>query len=219
MRETSENLPKPSKKSSPGTKNQNPRENFHLTMGPLLKIAKMCLQTRHLLCLQTHLCNLARRLRCVVLHPKPNISELIFGFLTLLGCLVSKTQYFGINFGILDPFGGPRARAPSFPIGYFLETRVRILTTPTFKEKLSLQASRPFPEGAPRKVSMFKIYLAGRSSDMSISCPETIFFSPKWRDSGCGFFEILRFQEHKVLACQEQLLACQDTSFLASKMP
>ena len=76
--------------------------------------------------------------------------------------------------------GGPRARAPSFPIGYFLETRARILTTPTFKEKLSLQASRPFPEGAPRKVSMFKIYLAGRSSDMSVSCPETIFFLPKW---------------------------------------
>ena len=115
--------------------------------------------------------------------------------------------------------GGPRARAPSFPKGYFLETRVRILTTPTFKEKLSLQASRPFPEGAPRKVSMFKIYLAGRSSDMSVSCPETIFFSPKWRDSGCGFFKILTFQEHKVLACQEQLLACQDTSFLGSNMP
>ena len=73
--------------------------------------------------------------------------------------------------------GGARARAPSFPIRYFLETRIRILTTPTFKEKLSLQASRAFPEGAPRKVSMFKIYLAGRSSDMSISCPETIFVS------------------------------------------
>ena len=129
--------------------------------------------------------------------------------------------------------GGPRARAPSFPIGYFLETRVRILTTPTFKEKLSLQASRPFPEGAPRKVSMFKIYLAGRSSDMSVSCPETIFFSPKWQDSGCGNFRILTFQEHKLLACQEhllacqeqllacqeQLLACQDTSFLGSNMP
>ena len=189
MRETSENLPKPSKKSSPGTKNQNPRENFHLTMGPLLKIAKMCLQTRHLLCLQprhllcqqtrhllcqqtspktsprrspdrggrfaaapvwrmwggclgrclltqqmsclltqqmswlqtqqmsclqTHLCNLARRLRCVVLHPKPNISELILGFLTLLGCLVSKTQYFGINFGILDPFGVSGVQNPIF---------------------------------------------------------------------------------------------------------
>ena len=28
MRETSKNLPKPSKKLSPGTKNQNPRENF-----------------------------------------------------------------------------------------------------------------------------------------------------------------------------------------------
>ena len=28
MRETSENLPKPSKQLSPGTKNQNPRENF-----------------------------------------------------------------------------------------------------------------------------------------------------------------------------------------------
>ena len=99
--------------------------------------------------------------------------------------------------------GGPRARAPSFPIGYFLETRVRILTTPTFKEKLSLQASRPFPGGAPRKVSMFKIYLAGRSSDMSVSCPETIFFSPKWQDSGCGFFKVLTFQEHKLLTCQE----------------
>ena len=113
---------------------------------------------------------------------------------------------------------GP-GRAPSFSTGYFLETRTRILTTPTFKKKLSLQASKPFPEGAPRKVSMFKIYLAGRSSDMSVSCPETIFFSPKWRDSGCGFFKILTFQEHKVLACQEQLLACQDTSFLGSNMP
>merc|ERR1711904_694346 len=114
MRETSKNLPKPSEKSSPGTKNQNPRENFHLTMGPLLKIAKMCLQTQQMSCLQTHLCNLARRLRCVVLHPKPNISELILGFLTLLGCLVSKTQYFGINFGILDPFGVPGVQNPIF---------------------------------------------------------------------------------------------------------
>ena len=109
---------------------------------------------------------------------------------------------------------------------YFLETRARILVAPTFKEKLSLQVSRAFPEGAPRKVSMFKIYLAGRSSDMSISCPETILFSPKWRDSGCGNFRILTFQEHKLLACQEQLLACQeqllacqDTSFLGSNMP
>ena len=72
---------------------------------------------------------------------------------------------------------------------YFLETRARILVAPTFKEKLSFQVSRAFPEGAPRIVSMFKIYLAGRSSDMSISCPKTIFFSPKWRDSGCGFFK------------------------------
>ena len=68
---------------------------------------------------------------------------------------------------------------------------------------------------------------------MSISCPETIFFSPKWQDSGCGNFRILTFQEHKLLACQEhllacqeqllacqeQLLACQDTSFLGSNMP
>ena len=100
---------------------------------------------------------------------------------------------------------GPRARAPSFPIGYFLKTRTRILPTPTFKEKLPLQASRPFPGGAPRKVSMFKIYLAGRSSDMSVSCPETVFFSPKWQDSGCGFFKVLTFQEHKLLTCQEQL--------------
>ena len=115
--------------------------------------------------------------------------------------------------------GGPRARAPSFPIGYFLETRARILTRPTFKKKLPLQASRAFPEGAPRKVSMFKINLAGRSSDMSVSCPETIFFSPKWRDSGCRCFKTLTFQEHRVLACQEQLLACQDTSFLGSNMP
>ena len=100
--------------------------------------------------------------------------------------------------------GGPRpGRAPSFSTGYFLETRTRILVAPTFKEKLSLQASRAFPEGAPRKVSMFKIYLAGRSSDMSISCPETIFFSPKWQDSGCGFFRVLTFQEHKLLTCQE----------------
>ena len=132
----------------------------------------------------------------------------------------------GPKFGPMGPDLGPGAQiwgapgpGPSFPIGYFLETWARILTTPTFKKKLSLQASKAFPEGAPRKVSTLKIYLAGRSSDMSISCPETIFFSPKLRDSGCGFFEILRFQEHKVLACQEQLLACQDTSFLASKMP
>ena len=86
---------------------------------------------------------------------------------------------------------------------YLLETRTRILVATTFKEKLSLQASRAFPEGAPRKVSMFKIYLAGRSSDMSISCPETIFFSPKSRDSGCGLFKVLTFQEHKLLTCQE----------------
>ena len=72
MRETSENLPKPSKKSSPGTKNQNPRENFHLTMGPLLKIAKMCLQTRHLLCLQPRhlLCQQTRHLLCQQTSPK-----------------------------------------------------------------------------------------------------------------------------------------------------
>ena len=38
---------------------------------------------------------------------------------------------------------------------------------------------------------------------MSVSCPETIFFSPKWRDSGCGFFRVLTFQEHKLLTCQE----------------
>ena len=82
----------------------------------------------------------------------------------------------GPKFGPMGPdlipgpkSGGPRARAPSFPLGYFLETRARILTRPTFKKKLPLQASRPFPEGAPRKVSMFKIYLAGRSSDMSVS--------------------------------------------------
>ena len=86
---------------------------------------------------------------------------------------------------------------------YFLEIRAGIFVAPTFKEKLSLQASRAFPEGAPRKVSMFKIYLAGRSSDMSVSCPETIFFSPKWQDSGCGFFRVLTFQEHKLLTCQE----------------
>ena len=72
MRETSENLPKPFKKSSPGTKNQNPRENFHLTMGPLLKIAKMCLQTRHLLCLQPRhlLCQQTRHLLCQQTSPK-----------------------------------------------------------------------------------------------------------------------------------------------------
>ena len=86
---------------------------------------------------------------------------------------------------------------------YFLETRTRIFVAPTFKEKLSPQALRHFPEGAPRKVSMFKIYLAGRSSDMSVSCPETVFFSPKWQDSGCGFFKVLTFQEHKLLTCQE----------------
>ena len=132
----------------------------------------------------------------------------------------------GPNFGPMGPdlgpgpkSGGPRARAPSFPLGYFLETRARILTRPTFKKKLPLQASRAFPEGAPRTVSMFTINLAGRSSDMSVSCPETIFLSPKWQDSGCGFFKILTFQEHKVLACQEQLLICQDTRFLGSNMP
>ena len=38
---------------------------------------------------------------------------------------------------------------------------------------------------------------------MSVSCPETVFFSPKWRDSGCGFFRVLTFQEHKLLTCQE----------------
>ena len=59
---------------------------------------------------------------------------------------------------------------------YFLETRAQILVAPTFKEKLSLQASRAFPEAAPRKVSLFKIYLAGRSSDMSVSWPEIFFF-------------------------------------------
>ena len=64
---------------------------------------------------------------------------------------------------------------PKIQDQYFLETRTRILVAPTFKEKLPLQASRPFPEGAPRKVSMFKIYLAGRSSDMSVSCPEAFF--------------------------------------------
>ena len=117
-----------------------------------------------------------------------------------------------LHLGIQQGPGGPRARAPSFPRGYFLETGARILTTPTFKEKLSLQASRPFPGGALRKVSMFKIYLAGRSSDMSVSCPETVFFSPKWQDSGCGFFKVLTLQEHK-------LLACQDTSFLHAKTP
>ena len=38
---------------------------------------------------------------------------------------------------------------------------------------------------------------------MSVSCPETIFFSPKWQDSGCGLFRVLTFQEHKLLTCQE----------------
>ena len=135
-----------------------------------------------------------------------------------LGCLVLETQHLRIIFGILDPPGMLVAKNQTF-MYYFLETRARILVAPTFKEKLSLQASRPFPGGAPRKVSMFKIYLAGRSSDMSVSCPETVFFSPKWQDSGCRFFRVLTFQEHKLLTCQEHLLACQDTSFLASKMP
>ena len=40
---------------------------------------------------------------------------------------------------------------------------------------------------------------------MSVSCPETVFFSPKWQDSGCGFFKVLTFQEHKLLTCQELL--------------
>ena len=99
--------------------------------------------------------------------------------------------------------GGPRARAPSFPKRYFLETRIRILTTPTFKKEMSPEASKPFPEGAPRKTIMFEARMARRSSDMSISCPDTIFFSPKRRDSGCGFFRVLTFQEHKLLTCQE----------------
>ena len=91
-------------------------------------------------------------------------------------------------------------------LNIFLEMRAGIFVAPTFKEKLCLQASRAFPEGAPRKVSMFKIYLAGRSSDMSISWPETIFFSPKWQDSGCGNFRILTFQEYKLLAFQTHKL-------------
>ena len=82
---------------------------------------------------------------------------------------------------------GP-GRAPSFPKEYFLETRTWILTAPTFRKKLSPQASKPFPEGAPRKVSMFKICLAGRSSDMSVSCPETFFLAKTAR------FRIREFQ-------------------------
>ena len=46
--------------------------------------------------------------------PKPHISELILGFWTLLGCLVSKTQHFGINFWILDPFGMSGVQNPIF---------------------------------------------------------------------------------------------------------
>ena len=76
---------------------------------------------------------------------------------------------------------------------YFLETRARILVAPTFKEKLSHQVSRAFPEGAPRKVSMFKIYLAGRSSDMSISCPETIFVLAKM-----ARFRLRKFQDSNI---------------------
>ena len=64
----------------------------------------------------------------------------------------------GPDLGPGSKSGGPRARAPSFPLGYFLERRARILTRPTFKKKLSLQASRPFPEGAPRKVSIFVFF-------------------------------------------------------------
>ena len=114
----------------------------------------------------------------------------------------------GPKFGPMGPDLGPGAQiwgapgpGPFFSARIFLETRARILTRPTFKKKLPLQASRPFPEGAPRKVSMFKIYLAGRSSDMSVSCPETIFFSSKLRDYGCGFFRLLIFQGHKLLVC------------------
>ena len=118
----------------------------------------------------------------------------------------------GDIFQAWGPFSkrGPRARAPSFPKGYFSETRAWILVAPTFKKKLSLQASRPFPEGAPRKVSMFKIRFPGRSSDMSILCPETTFFLPKWQDPGCGFFRLLKILEHKLPTCQEHLLTCQE---------
>ena len=80
---------------------------------------------------------------------------------------------------------------------YFLETRARILVAPTFKEKLSLQVSRAFPEGAPRKVSMFKIYLAVRSSDMSVSCPET-FFLAKMARVRLYFFEDFRIPRTQI---------------------
>ena len=81
---------------------------------------------------------------------------------------------------------GP-GRAPSFSTGYFLETRAWILVAPTLKKKMSPQASRPFSEDAPRKGSMFKNYLAGRSSDMSVSCPETIFSRQHGKIQVAGF--------------------------------
>ena len=112
----------------------------------------------------------------------------------------------------LGPFLKMGARAPSFPKGYFLETRTRILTTPTFKKKLSPRASKPFPEGAPRKVSMFKNWMAGRSLDMSVSCPETIFLAKISRFK-------LRFVQRLSHSKNRSALCARNISLLGSNMP
>ena len=95
----------------------------------------------------------------------------------------------GPNFGLIFQVGGPGPGPILFQKDIFWKHGPRILTTTTFRKKLSPQAFKPFPEGAPRKVSMFKICLAGRSSDMCISWPESTFLLPTWQDSGCGFFK------------------------------
>ena len=110
---------------------------------------------------------------------------------------------------------GAPGPGPFFSARIFLETRARILTRPTFKKKLPLQASRPFPEGAPRKVSMFKFYFPGRSSDMSISCPATVFSPHNGKNQDEEISKILTFQDDSAIP---RFLHAKN-SFLHAKTP
>ena len=66
--------------------------------------------------------------------------------------------------------------------------------------------------GPPREVKMLKMCLAGRSSNMSVPCPETMFSRPNGKIQVEGFSKIVTVPERKLLAGQQhQLLGFQQT--------
>ena len=122
------------------------------------------------------------------------------------------------NMGKWPHFSRWGPRAPSFPKGYFLETRTRILTTPTFKKKLSPRPPPPSQRVRLEKLACLKFIWLGDLRICPFRGPKPCFLAKAARFR-LRVFKILTLQEHKLLACQEQLLACQDTSFLGSNMP